>query len=85
MKIAYTLLMPHCGSWNGKWSGAGKPYVVIRNYKKSKCPEIKYQEYNFGDGWVAQILMEQVDYKRAKQLEKISQGFRMYDWMIALS
>lgn len=38
--------------------------------------------YNFGDGWGANVCVEQVDAKEAKKRRKISSGFCGYEWMI---
>jgi len=38
--------------------------------------------YNFGDGWGANICVEQVDVKEANKRRKNSAGFCGYEWMI---
>lgn len=80
---AFTLSMPSNNSWNGKWSGQDKPYVIVRavNAKKYK-PEPGSYRYSFGDGWVACVEVREVDGKESRRLRKISQGFCGYNWMI---
>jgi hypothetical protein len=38
--------------------------------------------YNFGDGWGANICVEQVDAKEASRRRKKSIGFYGYEWMV---
>lgn len=88
--ISFELTMPNAGSWNGKWSGAEKKYYVIHSYSnKSQRPlellngdKSKSFYYNFGDGWGANVRMELVNYKEARQRKKVSAGFCGYEWMI---
>lgn len=88
MLIEFKLSMPNIGSWNGKWTGEGKYYAVIRNFPKSKEEVAKrildqgYFYYNFGDGWGASITARQVDSKEASKIRKKSSGFYGYEWMI---
>ena len=87
MKIyAFKLSMPGVGSWNGKWSGEKDLYIKFRkltNEKiKSSLIEEKNYHYNFGDGWRANVSVFVVDSKERNKLERRSQGFCGYDWMI---
>ena len=92
MKIlSFELTMPNVGSWNGKWSGADKKYYVIRSvdnktFEKiagdSETPLRKDYYYNFGDGWGANVCVEQINAKEANKRRKISKGFCGYEWMI---
>jgi len=45
-------------------------------------PPRKSYYYNFGDGWGANIIVEQVDAKEANRRRKKSSGFWGYEWMI---
>ena len=85
MILAFKLSMPHNNSWNGKWSGEDKLYVITRNLPKQKAKEIITQKsyyHNFGDGWGASISVTHVDSKEAAKLRKKSKGFCGYDWMV---
>ena len=95
MKVSFELTMPNVGSWNGKWTGEGNKYYIIRTFFKHSDPSNeKIIEllgdnqkrnswyYNFGDGWGANVIMEIIDSTEAKRREKISSGFSTYEWMI---
>ena len=36
VNVMFSLSMPGCNSWNGKWSGAGKAYYVKKKMTESK-------------------------------------------------
>ena len=81
--------MPSCASWNGKWSGEGKKYVIVKDFKSQKAIEHakemlakKNYYYNWSDGWGAEITVTEVDSQQAKQLRKESDGFCGYGWMV---
>jgi hypothetical protein len=87
--IAFTLSMPNVGSWNGKWSSAGKLFVRVKRFTskagKLKAAEILARQsyfYNFGDGWGASVSVRRVDAAEARKLTRQSAGFYGYDWMI---
>lgn len=87
MLICYTLTMPGNNSWNGKWSGDGDLYCIVRKYGKKageKRQAIigKYHSYNFGDGWRAAVTVKEVTPAEARKLRKASRGFCGYDWMV---
>lgn len=88
--LSFTLSMPNNNAWNGKWSGAGRLYVVIRTFGTSKaaleamarCQPGKSHYYNFGDGWGASVEVRTVDATLAGKLRKSSAGFCGYEWMV---
>ena len=89
MMLAFTLSMPGCPSWNGKWSGEGKKYVIINTYVGKK--HIEHAEkilrqrsfsYRWDDGWAARIDVHEVSSSQAAKLRKESNGFCGYDWMV---
>jgi ribosomal protein S27E len=83
--IAFTLTMPHAGSWNGKWSGAGKLYCKVKQVYDQHPLLAKLPadfRYNWGDGWEANVRAEVIDGRQALHLRKASVGFLSYDWMI---
>jgi len=89
MLVAFTLTMPSCGSWNGRWSSEKDLHVKVINLTKTLCNKYKIDEklgenfyYRWNDGWGANIYVEKVDSKKAAKLRKNSKGFCGYDWMI---
>lgn len=85
MTIAFTLSMPNIGSWDGKWSGEERLYVLTRtvnNDAAAKLLKHKFHYYSFGDGWGAEVKVEAVDGRKGAQLRKKSKGFCGYDWMV---
>lgn len=88
--ICFELSMPSNNSWNGKWSGAGNCYAIIKNFgnsKKTAEREAKIIDdgdyyYNFGDGWTACVSARKVDAKEATKIRKKSRGFLGYNWMV---
>lgn len=89
MILAFTLSMPGCPSWNGKWSGEGKRYVIVKTFKSLvemensiKILDDKSFFYRWEDGWHACVEVQQVDSKQAAKLRKESNGFCGYDWMV---
>ena|ERR1039458_4710340 len=91
MKLIFKLSMPNNNSWNGKWSGEGNLYAVIRSFGTSKKTaerlrpiiEKGYFYYNFGDGWGAGVdVYECVSAAEARSIRKRSRGFCGYDWMV---
>lgn len=89
MPIAFYLSMPNCASWNGRWSGEGRNYVIVRNLGRSKAAQLRTAEldgkswyYNFGDGWGANVSARVVEPKEGARLRRTSAGFAGYDWMV---
>uniref|UniRef100_A0A6M3KQE8 Uncharacterized protein n=1 Tax=viral metagenome TaxID=1070528 RepID=A0A6M3KQE8_9ZZZZ len=86
MLLKFKLSMPNNNSWNGKWSGDGKEYNIMRNFTSKKEAQRMldkgYYHYNFGDGWSAGIDVTKLDAKQARQARKASKGFCGYEWMV---
>ena len=94
MILAFQLTMPGVGSWNGKWSGAGRFYGKVVNIGRSKEAESKGEQiladspyrYAWDDGWAAKISVWQIDAKEAarlrRQISNADEGFCGYDWMV---
>ena len=55
--------------------------LFTRRQVGNTAPRKNYY-YNFGDGWGANICIEQVDSKEASKRRKQSAGFCGYEWMI---
>ena len=89
MILLFELNMPNVGSWNGKWGGKEKRYLLTRkiNVTKENKPLINnilengYFYHDFKDGWGAGITVKKVLAVEANKLMKKSAGFCMYDWM----
>ena len=83
MLISFELSMPSNNSWNGKWSGEGRCYVIIKSFRKMPSTfKLGYYTYNFGDGWRAGVTVREVTSTAARKLRKQSVGFAGYDWMV---
>ncbi len=90
MILSFELSMPSNNSWNGKWSGEGNLYAIVKNFGSSKTGESRGQEilnegyfqYSFGDGWRARITVKKVSPKEAVKIGRKSKGFCGYDWMV---
>ena len=81
--IVFELTMPHCGSWNGKWTGADRLYV--RTKRECDVPKEywgKSFDYRWDDGWCACVSVTRMGANDARKLERRSDGFAGYDWMI---
>jgi len=90
MKVAFCLSMPSIVSWNGKWSGEGRPYSRVRTFpnnaeSKGKAREIVAHSpyfFRWDDGWCAEVEAIPVDCRTATRMARHSCGFCGYDWMI---
>lgn len=85
--LVFRLSMPHCGSWNGKWSQENEKHTRARTFTNAqfnKLPKniLGQHFYRWDDGWEACVNVELVDAKTKKLWLKNSAGFCGYDWMI---
>lgn len=81
--IVFELTMPNRGSWNGKWSGDNRKFIRLR--KNSEVPKNlvdKRYTYSWDDGWTACVTVTRMPADEAHKLERKSDGFAGYDWMI---
>jgi hypothetical protein len=76
--------MPNVGSYNGKWSGEGRLYAIVKSIHKNKCllRDGDYYHYNFGDGWSAGVRVSFVNSAEAARIRRKSAGFCGYEWMV---
>jgi len=79
--VAFELSMPSRNSWNGKWSGEDKRYVLVRRTRKEEIADTSFY-YDFGDGWGARVRTFTVTGEAARKLRRVSAGFCGYDWMV---
>ena len=90
MVVAFILSMPGNNSWDGKWSGDGKCYCIMKSFTSQRYITAKILPlleagsfgYNFGDGWYAHVDVRAVDAAESRKLRKASKGFCGYDWMV---
>ncbi len=82
--------MPNAASWNGKWSGEGRCYAIVKNFPgkkgEAKAAEILAKRsyyYGWSDGWGASVSVKMVTPAESRSYRKRSVGFAGYDWMVA--
>lgn len=91
IKVQFRLSMPSSPSWNGKWSGEGKNYSVVRELDDAAVRALLWIEedhelaiertwfHRWSDGWCAGVMARIVP---AGEELPPSLGFHGYDWMI---
>jgi len=85
-RIEFRLSMPNVGSWNGRWSGEGRNYSIVRKLTDKKCAELEIGEngnswyHSWNDGWGASVRARIVP---SGERLKRSDGFCGYDWMVS--
>lgn len=85
MTLAFLLSMPHAASWNGKWSGEGKCYAILRNFgfeHGQKIIEGSPYHYHWPDGWCACVEVKRPSLSEMHKLRTTTEGFCGYDWMV---
>ena len=82
--LVFELRMPNVGSWDGKWSGEGNYFAVVKKVGKKKEEELDGKRfiYDFGDGWTVLIYVRKVSVSEGNRLRKKSKGFCGYEWMV---
>ena len=84
-RVEFRLSMPSAASWDGRWSGSGRRYAVIRTMTAQLASRLlngadsASWTYSFNDGWVAQVTAREIS--KGQRVEK-SDGFCGYDWMV---
>lgn len=87
--------MPGNNAWNGKWSGEGNLYAMVKTIPNTKAGKAKLESivgsgaiqrnsfgYSFGDGWFARVEARVVDSGSARMFRTKSKGFCGYEWMV---
>jgi len=93
MLVSFELTMPGVNSWNGRWSGEGRKYYIIKNLTErfvKNNEHLKFLNesgrdsfyYRWSDGWAANVDVERIDGVQARKRRKMSAGFCDYDWMV---
>jgi hypothetical protein len=89
VRVEFRLTMSGCASWDGKWSGAGRNYSVVRTLTAERATELNLLPmrpfgaawaHHWSDGWVALVKAQIVP--PGKRLKK-SAGFNGYEWMVS--
>jgi hypothetical protein len=86
-RVEFRLTMPGARSWNGRWSGEGRDYLIVRSMPDAAADSLIGEQsddkswfHNWSDGWTACVTARRmVPGERAKK----SAGFAGYDWMVA--
>jgi hypothetical protein len=81
IRIEFRLTMPGRNSWDGKWSGEGSNYTLLRDVEADQAEQLDGQSWSYGwsDGWRAEVVARVV---REGETLKSSHGFHGYDWMV---
>ena len=85
-RVEFKLSMPSRNSWNGRWSGEGRDYLIFKNLtdKKLAFLDLNYAKsvswgHHWDDGWSARVTARVMIEGEKK---KKSAGFSGYDWMV---
>lgn len=78
MLICFTLSMPGRSSWDGRWSGDGELFALVRSIPNTSAGKERAISilanpsygYNFGDGWRASVSVRQVNSQEAARVRK---------------
>ena len=85
-RVEFKLSMPNRGSWNGRWSGEGRDYLIFKNLTDKKLAFLNLDKsptnswyHSWNDGWGASVRARvMIDSEKKKK----SAGFCGYDWMV---
>ena len=88
--LVYSLSMPGCPSWNGRWSGEGRCYAIVETIPAGKKYAEKAEQivangpysYRWSDGWCASIRVHIAERTEINRIRRASHGFCGYDWMV---
>lgn len=80
--VEFRLAMPGKASWDGKWSGDERNFVLLRDLDDGQAAQLdgRTWSYSWSDGWRAEVSARVVP---VGEIQKPSHGFDGYDWMIA--
>ena len=88
VRIEFRLNMPGRASWNGRWSGEGKNYTIVKRlgvrdvarlFGEGKRDRASWS-HRWSDGWCAVVEARIVH--PGERIKK-SDGFSGYDWMVS--
>ena len=84
-RVIFRLSMPGRGSWNGRWSGEDRNYIIVRDFGAKTLALLlegattQTWTHAWSDGWCATITGRVME--RGERAPK-SDGFCGYDWMV---
>ena len=87
-RVLFVLTMPDVASWDGKWSGEGNRYAVVRQLPQPVITDLGIRgerfapvswRHNWKDGWCAEVSARLM--QKGERLGK-TLGFYGYDWMV---
>jgi hypothetical protein len=86
-KVEFRLSMPNRGSWNGRWSGEGREYLIYKTLSEKTLIRLgiemsaagKSWHHCWNDGWTARI---RARIMASNERKRKSAGFCGYDWMV---
>jgi hypothetical protein len=81
-RIEFRLYMPGRASWDGRWSGEGKDYLIYHTLRAAAIAALSLPNswgHAFDDGWYARVSARLME---PGERRKKSAGFSGYDWMV---
>ncbi len=80
-RVEFRLTMPDRSSWDNKWSGDGRNYLLVRGVDAALAGQLDGQTWSYGwpDGWRAEVSARALP---EDETLRPSQGFCGYDWMV---
>lgn len=84
-KVMFSLSMPGVASWNGRWTGEGRKYFIIKSLPLSQIEKLGLNGktnswyHRWSDGWAAEVTARVLN--KGERPGK-SDGFSGYDWMV---
>lgn len=80
-RVEFNLSMPGRNSWNNKWSGDDKSYVIVRELDDEFAAKLggRRWSYSWPDSWRAEVHARLMP---DSELRPPQQSFIGYDWMV---
>jgi hypothetical protein len=84
VRVEFRLTMPNANTWNGRWSGEGRNYSIVKTLADRAAAALLEGKptlswfHSWDDGWCAEVTARVVSGRLPK-----SDGFCGYDWMVA--
>lgn len=82
IRIEFRLTMPGRGSWDNKWSGEGRNYLLVRDVGADLAGQLDGQTWSYAweGGWRAEVSARILP---EDETLRYSHGFHGYEWMVA--